>query len=67
MAILVPNVLFGNIFKHIIGKKEQMSKGINGLFAATLSHSSRSSEIKKDFSPMHNGQQYLILGSSNSV
>lgn len=47
MAILIPNVLFGNLLKHVVFKenkqhivfkenKQQMRKGINGLFAATL-------------------------------
>lgn len=38
MVILVPNVVFGNLSKHIVFKenKQQMSKGINGLFEATV-------------------------------
>lgn len=38
MAVLVPNVLFGNHLKHTLFKenKPQMNKGINRLFAGTL-------------------------------
>jgi len=38
MSILVPNVLLGNILKRIVfkGNKQQMGKGINGLFEGIL-------------------------------